>query len=101
MTQPRAKIEASLAERGRPANWANENEAAVLSGYSLESFRSATADLEAAGFPQINRWNRKRYIPAILNFWAAQVDSAPIKKTESEPDGQEVENFHGNQRQSA
>jgi hypothetical protein len=36
MTARRGKVEASLAERGRPAMWATEQEAAVLSGYSLE-----------------------------------------------------------------
>jgi hypothetical protein len=105
MTAPRGKVEASLAERGRPAMWANEQEAAVLSGYSPEAFRSALAGLERVGFPQINTLNGKRFIPAIINFWACQIDSAmpPVPKSEDQDqDGPQVENFgHGRQRQAS
>jgi hypothetical protein len=76
VTAPRAKIEASLAERGRPAMWANEGEAAVLSGYSPERFRGALPALEKAGFPQVDDLNGLRYIPAILNFWSRRIDTA-------------------------
>ena len=55
--------------------WANEQEAAVLSGYPVEGFRKAVPDLEKAGFPRKLPWNGLRFIPAILHFWARQVDS--------------------------
>jgi len=85
--------------------WANEQEAAVLSGYSPEAFRAALSGLEKAGFPQVSRWNSKRYIPAIINFWASQVDSclSPVAESEDEAaDGPEVENFgHGRTQRRA
>jgi hypothetical protein len=83
MTNPRSKIESSLAARGRPALWANEQEAAALSGYSPEAFRQDLASLEKAGFPPKNPWNGLRFIPAILHFWNRQVDSAvpPVPKS--------------------
>jgi hypothetical protein len=69
VTAPRGKIEASLAERGRPAMWATENEAAVLSGVGVETFRSKVKGWEKRGFPQINPENGRRPIPGILAFW--------------------------------
>lgn len=104
MTAARNKVEASLAERGRPALWANEAEAAFLSGFSPEAFRLKVKELEAAGFPQVSRWNGKRFIPAIVNFWACQVDSTVQPKpvlVEDEKDGQEVENFGAGQRRAS
>jgi hypothetical protein len=69
VTSARAKIEASLAVRGRPAQWANEQEAAALSGMAPEAFRQKLSDLEKRGFPQVNPDNGKRSIPHILAFW--------------------------------
>lgn len=71
-----------------------------MSGFSPEAFRRGLPALEKAGFPQANRWNNKRFIPAIITFWASQVDSGLSLLPESQdevPDGQEVENF-GNGR---
>lgn len=81
-TRPRGKVEASLAERGRPAMWANEQEAAVLSGVNYETFRQKVHRWEAQGFPTVNGENRKRPIPGILAFWrlpqgAAILETAP------------------------
>jgi hypothetical protein len=83
MTAPRSKIESSLAERGRPAMWANEQESAVLSGYSVEGFREALPALEKAGFPRKSPWNGLRHIPSILHFWAGQIDSFKNSDLES------------------
>lgn len=90
MTAPRARIEASLAERGRPAMWANEQESAVLSGYPAdgEKYRAALADLETAGFPRKAPFNGLRFIPAIVEFWRRQVDSIPPADAESPPEQQ-------------
>ncbi len=102
MTAPRGKVAESLAARGRPENWANEQEAAVLSGYSPENFRQALRGLEAMGFPQVNRLNGKRFIPAILNFWTCQVDTSGVLAPKSEDeDGPSVENFHARQRKAS
>lgn len=87
MTAPRGKIEASLAERGRPVNWANEQESAVLAGFPADgmAFRAALKDLEAKGFPPINHSNNKRFIPAIQAFYWAELDSMRQGKAESLP----------------
>lgn len=76
--------------------WATEAEAAILSGFSPEAFRKAAPKLEQAGFPQITRWNGKRFIPAIINFWACQIDAStglPVELAEDDLDGPNVENF--------
>lgn len=94
MTAPRGKVEASLAERGRPAMWANEQEAAVLSGYSPEAFRKALPSLEKAGFPPVLPRNGQRFIPAIVDFWRREVDAVLTKAPESPPaDETNLENF--------
>lgn len=49
--------------------WANEQEAAVLSGVALDQYRCKVARWEARGFPKANPENGKRSIPAILAFW--------------------------------
>lgn len=69
MTARRANIAASLAARGRPELWANEQESAVLSGMSPEQFAKKVEALEVAGFPKPNSWNDKRFIPHIVGFW--------------------------------
>lgn len=69
MTARRKDIEQSLAQRGRPALWANEQEAAVLSGVPLDRFRCKVRQWEGCGFPKVNSENGKRSIPAILAFW--------------------------------
>ena len=96
MTASKAKIERSLAARGRPANWANEQEAAVLSGFSPMVFRQNVRDLESQGFPRVNPINGMRFIPAINDFWSSQIDSSPDFAAESDTDmdGRRVENFN-------
>lgn len=69
MSAPRAKVLSSLAAAGRPQMWANEQESAALSGLPIEDYRARIAELEACGFPPVNRLNGKRPIPAILAFW--------------------------------
>jgi hypothetical protein len=69
MTARRCTIEKSLAERGRPAMWANEQEAAFLSGVNPGLFKSKVEDWEKDGFPPINPKNGKRPIPYILAYW--------------------------------
>ena len=69
MTRKRAEIVASLADRGRPELWANEDEAAVLSGMDVKRFRAHLTLLEGAGFPRPSAWNGLRFIPAIIAFW--------------------------------
>ncbi len=76
MTRPRLNISESLARRGRPENWATDDEAAALSGMSPNVFARAVPELEKKGFPQINAVNRKRFIPHILAFWERGSDDA-------------------------
>jgi len=87
VTAPRKEIEASLAERGRPVNWATEQEAAVLSGYPADGdrFRKDLPDLEKAGFPKIDPLPGKRFIPAIVDFWARRVDALAQEAAKSTP----------------
>lgn len=92
MTAPRSKIETSLAERGRPVDWANEGEAAVLSGYSPDRFRAALPALEKAGFPPVDALNGQRYIPAIRAFWAKRIDMASKGLAKSEDPVMEQDN---------
>ncbi len=84
MTVSRGKIGKSLAERGRPAMWANEQEAAVLSGMSPDRFRKAAPILEASGFPKIEPENGLRFIPGILRFWAARAGE-PVESVAPPP----------------
>lgn len=63
--------------------WANEQEAAVLSGYSVEVFRKELPSLEADGFPLKSKRNGQRHIPSILHFWARDVDSTGNSDLES------------------
>lgn len=82
--------------------WANEAEAAVLSGVGVESFRAKVKGWEKRGFPQVNPENGKRSIPAILAFWdLPQNHPAPgrpdLRLVEEEDDGQE--NWHGHESQ--
>jgi hypothetical protein len=91
MTVPsRAKIIASLAEAGRPLMWADENQAAVLSGFSPERFRREVRGLELRGFPPINSLNGKRSIPAILAFWKLPANDTAAGPA---PDDRTVENW--------
>lgn len=87
MTAPRSKVAASLAERGRPEMWANEQEACSLSGYPLDGvkFRAELPDLEKEGFPQVNRRNGRRFVPAIIDYWAKQLDAPRAEVPESRP----------------
>lgn len=76
MTRRRADISASLAARGRPECWANEQESAVLSGMDFDKFKQKLPKLEAGGFPKISPWNGKRFIPMIDAFWNREAQSA-------------------------
>lgn len=49
--------------------WANEQEAAFLSGVNPGLFKSKVKDWERDGFPPINPKNGKRPIPHILAYW--------------------------------
>ena len=69
MARARALVATALAERGRPQMWANEQEAAELSGMSAGRFRQKVREFEKRGFPRVNPDNGKRSIPAILAFW--------------------------------
>jgi hypothetical protein len=69
MTRRRSEIAISLAERGRPVYWANDDEAAVLSGMSPTQFRNWLKIPEAVSFPKVDQRNGKRRIPEILAFW--------------------------------
>lgn len=96
MTAPRRKIEASLAERGRPAMWANEQEAAALSGVGVQTFRQKVSAWERRGFPPINPENGRRSIPAVLAFWGLpqnpfdlDANNKPIPEESIDDDGKE------------
>ena len=104
MTAPRGKVSASLASRGRPENWANEAEAAVLSGVGVETFRAKVKAWESRGFPQINPENGKRSIPAILAFWGLPLNhsAGPVPVTsQDDEDGQEKWNEPGQSQRRA
>lgn len=75
MSTRRGEIEQSLAIRGRPVLWANEQEAAALSGVGYDRFRRRIKEWEERGFPKANLENGKRSIPAILAFWAVPQNS--------------------------
>lgn len=96
MTKPRAVVSASLAERGRPEMWANEQEAAALSGMKPETFASKVKQLEALGFPLKSAWNTKRFIPAIIDFWRLQQEEPELQRGpgSDEDDGRSLEGFH-------
>lgn len=77
MTKPRAAVSASLAAKGHPAYWANEDEAAILSGMSPNAFKIWLRSKAALGFPKPDPNNDKRRIPDILAFWGL----APVEST--------------------
>jgi hypothetical protein len=88
------QVEGSLAARGRPLMWANEQEAAALSGVALDAFRKKIKRWEDAGFPKVNPENDKRSIPAILAFWNIAHNYLPLTTETVSPlmdddDGQE------------
>lgn len=56
----------------RAALWADEAEAAELSGMAPDKFRAHLKLLEGEGFPKPSSWNGKRYRPAIIAFWNKQ-----------------------------
>jgi hypothetical protein len=96
MTAPRGKVSASLAARGRPEDWANEQESACLLGLESDKYYSLLPQMEANGFPKKTSWNNKRFIPAIDEFrrrWLAG-DFRVEEKTEPEPD-QKIRRIHG------
>lgn len=101
MTAPRGKVEASLAERGRPAMWANEQEAAARCGLSADKYREKLPEMEANGFPQVFPMNGLRFIPWIDAYILKELDAARGKAAESTPeDEMNLENF-GAHRKSA
>ena len=67
--KPRLEIESALALCGRPLMWANEQQAAVLSGVGMDAFRRKVKGWEKRGFPAINPENDRRPVPHILAFW--------------------------------
>lgn len=94
MTAPRHRIAQSLAARGRPAMWATDAEAAILSGMSIDTFKDELPDLERRGFPRKNGINGKRSIPAILDFWGLQPEASAVIPISAEiQDEQAVENW--------
>lgn len=86
MTKPRGVVSASLAERGRPEDWADDSETACLCGMCVVTFYGKVEALEAIGFPRASSWNGKRYIPAIREFWAREHQRSPLQK--HKPQGQ-------------
>lgn len=58
--------------------WANEQEAAVLSGFSPVRYRQMLPALESRGFPPVNPLNGLRPIPAILAFWKLPANDLTI-----------------------
>ena len=80
-----------LLARGMPAQWATEDESAVLSGMSPRTFREKRSDLEARGFPKTDPENGKRFIPAILDFWRAR--SQPVAAPAIQQDEIDKENW--------
>lgn len=101
MTAPRKEIETSLAERGRPVNWATEQEAAVLCGLNPQKYRRRVAELESQGFPRKDPVNGLRYIPAIEAFWASRIDSLAHPVPQSPANQQDLENFGGKSQRRA
>lgn len=96
MTAPRSKVAASLAEMGRPLDWANEQQAAVLSGVGPTMFRRKVKSWEKRGFPQINPENGKRSIPGILAFWNLPSNHLTASPTDERvEDESTLENWHG------
>jgi hypothetical protein len=89
----RSEVSHSLAQRGRPAMWANEQEAAVLSGVSCDRFRILVRDWELNGFPKVNQQNGKRSIPAILAYWNFPVGPGLYENNRDDDDGEE--RWHG------
>ena len=55
--------------------WANEKEAAELSGVTVLRFRKRVKEWEEKGFPQKHPETGKRFIPAVLRFWDPIPDS--------------------------
>lgn len=104
MTRSRLDVSASLASRGRPENWATEDEAAALSGMSRESFDEKLAALEARGFPRRRPDNNKRFIPHILRFWEADAETAtftaPPNPAQDDEDERNKERLGQHGRQS-
>ena len=92
MTKARGAIAVSLAERGWREQWANEEEAACLSGLSSDAFRHKLPELEIAGFPRRNSWNGLRFTPAIEEFWRRE--SARGAERPRRPATRELETFH-------
>lgn len=88
MTAPRGKVSASLAARGRPEDWANEQESACLLGLESDKYYDLLPQLEASGFPKKTPWNNKRFIPAIDEFrrrWLAG-DFRLVEKSAPKPE---------------
>lgn len=71
--------------------WANEQEAAVLSGVGVETFRDKVKKWEARGFPRVNPENGKRAIPLILAFWRLPANHFEIVETQGHQPGADDE----------
>jgi hypothetical protein len=102
MTRRRHDVVASLADRGRPELWATEDEAAALSGVGPERFREKVEELEAKGFPKIHPFNGKRFIPAMVEFWAIEQRNPSIfSKDGGGPRGEQRETWGSHDRNRA
>ena len=80
--------------------WANEQQAAILSGVGIDAYRRKVTGWEKRGFPPINPENGRRSIPGILAFWGLPLNHnatlsavAPINAQADDDDGQE--NWNG------
>jgi hypothetical protein len=99
MRARRGDIEHSLAQRGRPAYWANEQEAAILSGVGMDRFRLKVKEWEVRGFPEVNAENGKRSIPRILTFWGIPSNHSGVVVATVAEDEDGEENWDGRQGQ--
>src|SRR5690349_12238852 len=69
MTHDNKKMGNDIVASGWPALWADEKEAAELSGVTILRFRQRVKEWEERGFPRKNPETGKRFIPAILRYW--------------------------------
>lgn len=93
MTTARSKVSASLAARGRPEDWANEQESACLLGLESDKYYARLPELEAMGFPKKTPWNNKRFIPAIDEFKRRNLDADLFGVSKSQPELEPKANF--------
>jgi hypothetical protein len=61
--------------------WAEEKEAAELSGVTISRFRERVKEWEENGFPSKHPETGMRFIPAILRFWDPVPDSPRLRRS--------------------